>query len=72
MDDILRTHRIEPEHLRNDDFEGFFNSRLRSLAALVSEAMGKPVVDERGSNEIEIDDLTGEADNEDEELQEAI
>lgn len=61
LDDILRTHLIEPEHLRTDNFEAFYAARTRTLAALVSEAMGKPVVEEHGSNEVEteaeIDDM---------------
>lgn len=61
LDDILRTHLIEPEHLRTDNFDAFYEARTRTLATLVSEAMGKPVVEEHGSNEVEteteIDDL---------------
>ena len=53
LDDILRSHFIEPEHLRNDDFEAFFNARLEALSNIVSEAMGKPVTNERGMNEVE-------------------
>ena len=55
VDDILRTHLIEPEHLRNDDFEAFFNARIEALSDIVSEAMGKPVVKDQGANEEERD-----------------
>jgi len=55
LDDILRTHLIEPDHLRNDNFDAFFGARMKALAALISEGMGKPVVDERGTNEAESD-----------------
>ena len=55
LDAILRTHLIEPEHLRNDDFEAFFDARLKALSGLVAEAMDKPVVAEAGSNEPEAD-----------------
>ncbi|MET0375725.1 MAG: hypothetical protein ABW128_15900 [Rhizorhabdus sp.] len=44
LDDILRTHLIEPDHLCSDDFEAFFADRERRLAALAAEAMGKAVV----------------------------
>ena len=53
LDEILRTHLIEPEHLRNDDFEAFFAARLAALSDLVANAMEKPVVQESGANEPE-------------------
>jgi len=53
LDAILRTHLIEPEHLRNDDFNAFFAARIGALATLVSGAMGKSVVMELGANEAE-------------------
>lgn len=48
LDNILRTHLIEPEHLRKDDFEAFYKARRSALADLVSKAMGKPVIGEEG------------------------
>ncbi len=65
LDGILRTHLIEPEHLRNDDFDAFFNARIEALADRVSDVMGRPVFKEQGVNEKErdIDDL--DADEED-------
>ena len=58
LDDILRTHLIEPTLLRADDFEGFFNMRMKALSTLVSEAMGKPVFEGESSDEpeTEVDD----------------
>lgn len=58
LDDILRTHLIEPELLRADDFEVFFNARMEALSGIIAKAMGKSVVTGHGSNEpeIEIDD----------------
>ena len=44
LDTILRSHMIEPSHLRNDDFDAFFRARMEVLAGLVGDAMGKPVV----------------------------
>jgi hypothetical protein len=45
LDDILRTHLIEPKFLRADDFKGFFDARVKALADLVGKEMGKPVVE---------------------------
>ncbi len=55
LDDILRTHLIEPAFLRADDFEGFYNARMKALSDLIGKAMDKPVVEDRGSNENEIE-----------------
>jgi hypothetical protein len=62
LDAILRTHLIEPKFLRSDDFDGFFNARMKVLADLVSGAMGKAVVEgeiaeESGPNEIEPEEI---------------
>ena len=53
LDEILRTHLIEPEFLRSDNFQGFCDARLKSLSTLISTALGKPVVETHGSNETE-------------------
>jgi hypothetical protein len=53
LDSILRSHLIEPEHLRNDDFEAFYATRQDCLAKLVSDAMKKPVIEDAGTNEPE-------------------
>lgn len=55
LDGILRTHLIEPEYLRNDDYEGFFTDRLRMLSTLIGDALGKPVVTVHQTNEVEIE-----------------
>ena len=55
LDAILRTHLIEPAYLRADDFEGFFNLRIKALSGLIADAMRKPVVEEAGSNEPEVE-----------------
>ena len=65
LDGILRTHLIEPEHLRNDDFDAFFNARIEALADRVSDVMGKPVFKEHGTNEEERDIDDPEGDEED-------
>jgi hypothetical protein len=41
VDEILRSHLIEPELLRGDDFEGFFAERTRVLLGKLYSAMGK-------------------------------
>ncbi len=45
MDQILRTHYIDPAFLRGNDYEGFIEARRRSLITEISKVMGKPVVD---------------------------
>lgn len=66
LDDILRSHLIEPEHLRNDDFESFFAARMQALSQIVAQAMDKPVVAETGSNEVEHDGVVEDPDEEEE------
>lgn len=46
LDDILRSHLIEPEHLRNDDFEAFYQARKTALAEIAAQAMGSEVLEE--------------------------
>lgn len=41
IEEILRSHLIEPELLRRDDFEGFFEERTRQLLRMVEKVMGK-------------------------------
>ncbi|MBD2017212.1 DUF262 domain-containing protein [Microcoleus sp. FACHB-53] len=44
LDEMLRSHTIEPEFLRQDDFEGFFAARTKALMELVGKAMGKNLI----------------------------
>ncbi len=46
LDAILRTHLIDPDALRADDFESFYAARKASLAQLAQAAQGKAVVAE--------------------------
>jgi len=62
LDDILRTHLIEPEFLRADDFEGFFAARMSALSTLIGDAMGKTVVLDHGTNEPETEVEDGDED----------
>ena len=41
IDEILRSHSIEPEWLRKNDFQAFFQARTRQLLTMVEMAMGK-------------------------------
>lgn len=43
LDEILRSHLIDPALLRADDFEGFYQARKAALAKLAEDAQGKPV-----------------------------
>jgi hypothetical protein len=58
VDDILRTHLINPRHLRTDDFEAFCAERITSLSDLVTRAMNKPVVTDHGANEPEFEPVS--------------
>jgi len=44
MDTILLTHSIDPTTLRQNDFEGFFSARQRSLLTKIEAVMGKAIV----------------------------
>jgi len=44
LDDILRSHLIDPVHLRNDDFKAFYQARKFALSTLIEAATGKPVL----------------------------
>lgn len=43
LDEILRSHEIDPVTLRQDDFAAFFNSRFERLLRQIEVATGKPV-----------------------------
>ncbi len=46
LDEILKSHLIEPKYLRSDDFEGFFNARMEAILQRIEGAMGKPILRE--------------------------
>jgi hypothetical protein len=68
LDDILRSHLIEPAYLRNDDFSAFMASRTSALSNLISSAMSKAVVQHQGTDEIEreVEDVVDELEDADE------
>ena len=55
IDDFLRSHLIDPELLRADDFEGFYRARQAALLGLIEEATGQSVYGGEATNEPEVD-----------------
>ncbi|MFI5387049.1 MAG: hypothetical protein ACHQ50_13125, partial [Fimbriimonadales bacterium] len=51
LDQILQTHLIEPELIRNDAFDDFVRDRARRLLDLIEDATGKPIAG-RDSEEV--------------------
>ncbi|WP_439817485.1 GmrSD restriction endonuclease domain-containing protein [Zavarzinia sp. CC-PAN008] len=68
LNDILRSHHIDPVLLRADDFDGFFKARLECLADVVAGAMGKAVVPSGIADEVEFDTVTQEEIEENDDL----
>jgi hypothetical protein len=46
MDEILRSHCIEPGFLRNDSFADFYEARREALLSKIENAMGKRITRE--------------------------
>jgi len=46
LDQILRSHVIDPEALRNDNFWAFYNRRHEEILDRIEAAMGKPAIRE--------------------------
>lgn len=53
LDDILRTHQLDPGFLRSDAFEEFIRARASRLLDLIEKATGK-TVSGRDSDEVRI------------------
>ncbi|MBE9223996.1 hypothetical protein IQ264_00705 [Phormidium sp. LEGE 05292] len=53
LNQILRTHLIEPRLLRTNDFDAFFSARTYALLELIGKAMGKHLTDELSKNNYE-------------------
>ncbi|MGY6643808.1 MAG: GmrSD restriction endonuclease domain-containing protein [Salinarimonas sp.] len=62
LDSYLRSHLIDPDRLRTDDFEGFIEARREALLTLIESAMGQRVY--RGSATDEPEDDADEAPDE--------
>ncbi|MBC7075382.1 MAG: DUF262 domain-containing protein [Syntrophomonadaceae bacterium] len=46
MNKILESHLISPQAIRQNDFESFFNERMKNILSIIEKAMGKtPAVD---------------------------
>ena len=43
MDSLLLSHRIEPDNLRSDDFDAFYDALARALCEIIGRAMGKRI-----------------------------
>jgi hypothetical protein len=65
MDEILRTHLIDPALLRYDEFEKFYAARRSALLDMVARAMGKAIAHVS-------DAVADDADDDDEEDGEAV
>jgi hypothetical protein len=46
MDELLKTHAINPDILRSDDFNGFIDDRKQRLKNLIEIVMGKTIIEE--------------------------
>jgi hypothetical protein len=51
MNAILASHVIDPDHLRDDNFESFFAAREGALVQRIAAAIGKPVPDQAAEQE---------------------
>jgi hypothetical protein len=61
MDDILKSHVIDPALLRADSFQEFYAARRAALLAIVERSMGKVSAESASVAEDEDDDEEGEA-----------
>lgn len=66
MNDVLRSHLIEPNELREDSFERFYQARKAAMLDLITKAMGKRLAPEgdAASDDVEDDDENDDAVNE--------
>lgn len=55
FNDLLASHLISPERLRNDDFFGFYETRKQSLLSLVEQSMGKMLLPAVGADQLDIE-----------------
>jgi hypothetical protein len=69
MDEILRSHEINPRLLRADEFDEFFQTRKAALLAMVEKVMGKQAVT---SQEPPPEDGIDEEDDEDDDERDEI
>jgi hypothetical protein len=55
LDEILRSHAVDPTSLRTADFDAFFSIRAKALLELIEGAMGKPAVRAETTHEADSD-----------------
>ena len=46
LDRHIQSHMIDPDHLRADDFDGFFNARRSAFLRTIESVMGKQISDD--------------------------
>ena len=51
LDNILRSHLIDPDLLRADDFEGFYQDRKEKLLQLIEAKTGKDILRDAESDD---------------------
>lgn len=66
MEQILRSHLIDPASLRADDFESFFRAREAALLSRIEEAMGKRIARDL-PQEIAVEELVDVGEEQEEE-----
>ncbi len=66
IDNILRTHVINPEFVRSDRFYDFIDDRKESIFKLIEKAMGKPIIRDAQNNSEEGIFIDSEVDEEQE------
>lgn len=71
MDELLRSHHIEPTALRTDDFSKFFEERKNALLTLIEKAIGKALLPPAGSVD-EPDEDDGEDEGVESEVNETL
>jgi hypothetical protein len=61
IDERVRSHKIDPACLRNDDFDAYFADRSAQLLGVISSAMGKPVLTQAAGVADDVDEFDLEA-----------
>ena len=64
LDDHLKSHQIDPELLRHNDFDGFIKARRQRLVELIQQATGNEVVwGTNGQPETDVDEEDEDEEN---------
>ncbi len=62
LDEIIRSHGIDPSSMRDDDFRRFFNQRFETIVRQIGAVMGKPVNRSDGLDESPFVEVGDESD----------